>query len=259
MTVTQDTGPQAKSASLPVVPGNAGHPLDKAPLPFWLREPCPAWCQSIAHSNADPYRQRVHVDRGCSVMLSLMPAGELHDDSDPEVAGFSPACADVGLRQHYHAAGPHLQFVFDNDAEPRLTLAEGRTLAALLLAAAGSAGDLAGDTAGAPFWMSGPCPAWCSRGHGDGDHPDDRCHTGAEQCIALTMADPVKMVICGEGDAGPGRAWEAPRLAVSLEQGWREAEARVCVRYGDDKYVDLTLAEARELAAGITALLDSAR
>jgi hypothetical protein len=252
----QEDGPRPKC-----VPGNAGHPLDKAPLPFWLREPCPAWCQTLAHVNAVPYRQRVHVDRGCSVMLSLMPAGELHDDSDPEVAGFSPACADVGLRQHYRAAEPHLQFAFviDDDLEPCLTLAEGRALAALLLAAADSAGDLAGDTAATAFWMSGPCPAWCHGGHEDGDHPDDRCHTGDDKYVALTMEDPVKMVICGEGDAGPGRQWEPLQLAVSLEQGWREAEARVCVRYGDDKYVDLTLAEARELAAVITALLDSAR
>jgi hypothetical protein len=245
-----------------VVPGNAGHPIDQAPLPYWLREPCPAWCQSaIAHDNVTPYRQRVHVSRGYSVMLALMPAGELHDDSDPRVDGFSPQAVDVHLWQHYRAAEPNLQFAFGtgDNAEPRLTLAEGHALAALLLAAAGSAGELAGDTAGAPFWMSGPCPAWCINSHSDGDHPGDRYHTSAEQSVALTMQDPVEMFGFREARAGWGTAWEAPQLGVALEQGWREAEARVCVQYADDKYADLTLGEARELAGAITELVESAR
>ena len=30
----------------PAVPGNAGHSLDCAPLPYWLDRPCPPWCRS---------------------------------------------------------------------------------------------------------------------------------------------------------------------------------------------------------------------
>ena len=32
------------------------------------------------------------------------------------------------------------------------------------------------DDEDAPTWLPAPCPAWCTRTHGQHDHPEDRVH-----------------------------------------------------------------------------------
>jgi hypothetical protein len=256
--VTRDAIP-ADSLPPMAVPGHAGHPLSERPLPFWLDRPCPAWCTGGRfHTDGSPDRERIHMSDDRSVTLTLEPAGELHDDFDPDVAGHAPAIIDVRMWQHYRDAEPHLQFIFNCDDEPRLTMAEGGALADLLAGLADRAGDLAGDAPGRPFWLPCPCPAWCAEKHGDGDHPDDRRHVGETRWVPLTMEAPF-VAFPSPAKDGPEANWHPAQLGVALEQGWREAEARITVQYADDKYLDLTLAEARELAADIRSLLAGAR
>ena len=258
MTVTYEV-PVAETMPGMTVPGNAGHPLDEHPLPFWLSRPCPAWCASLPHLSSHAYGERVHVSGGHTVALTLEPGGELYDSRDPAVTGHSPMCIDVELRQHYRDAEGHLRFTFANDDEPRLTLAEGNALAALLAQLADHAGDLTGKAVKErPFWLAGPCPAWCAESHNDGDHPDDRRHAGAYHSVSLTMGD-AYIAFPSEAKAGPGANWQPRYIAVALEQDWREVEPHIVIQYADDKYLSLALAEARELAADITGLLAGAR
>jgi hypothetical protein len=253
-----DLNSQVPSAIFPVVPGNGGHPLDEAPLPFWLTGTCPAWCTGLPHTNGDTDGMRVHHSGGYAVFLMLEPGGELYDSSDPDVTGYSAKAIDVMMRQHYRDAEPHLHFIFACDDEPRLTLAEGAELAAVLTDAVGHAADLADETADRPFWLPGPCPAWCTAKHDDGDDPDDRLHVGKYCWVTQTMADPF-VAVPTEAPDGPKANWQPAQFGVVLERGWRESEARVVIQYADDKYVELTLTEARELAAAVNELLAAAR
>jgi len=244
--------------STAIAPANAGHPLGEAPLPFWLDRPCPSWCATLPHANDHTVGWRVHRSRGYAVALTLEPGGKLYDSSDPAVTGYSAKCIDVNLAQPYREAEPHLSFMFACDDEPDLTLAEGAALAAILTDLARRAGDLAAAAEDRPFWLTAPCPAWCTGGHCDGDAPDDRIHHGGYQHVSLTMADPWTM-FPSEAKTGPDANWEPQQIEAALEQGWREAEARIALQYGDDKYLDLTLAEAGELAAAVNELLAAAR
>lgn len=236
-------------------PANAGHPLDEAPLPFWLDRPCPSWCASLRHTNEDTVRMRVHRGGDRSVALTLEQGHELHDSGDPDVTGYTMKCIDLGLAQHYREAEPHLHFIFACDDETDLTLAEGGALAAILTDLAGRAGDLAAEEEDRPFWLTGPDLAWCAGGHEDGDEPDDRIHHGEYQHVNLTMMDPFAM---WPSKTGPEAEWQPQEIQAALEQGWREADARIILQYGDDKYLDLTLAEAGELAGDLSDLIHAA-
>ena len=43
-----------------------------------------------------------------------------------------------------------------------------------------------------PYWLPGPCPAWCAYpdDHQPHDHPDDRVHMGITWDVSLTLEDP---------------------------------------------------------------------
>ncbi len=253
MTVTHDA--LASESVLVGIGTNAGHPLAEHPLPFWLTAPCPAWCSSIPHTNQDTGLMRAHRSRDRSVMLSMEAGGELYDSEDPSVTGRAPKCIDLSIRQPYREAEPSLQLAFACDDEPNLTLAEGTALAALLTNLADHAGDLADETAeDRPFWLAGPCPAWCKEPHRDGDHPDDRRHAGGYHSVNLAMQDPY-IAFPSKLKTGPGANWRPQYLAVALEQDWREVEPHMAIQYADDKYLALTLDEARELAADLSALV----
>lgn len=36
-----------------------------------------------------------------------------------------------------------------------------------------------------PAWQQSPCPAWCSGGHDDADHPDDRVHRSSSTSVPV--------------------------------------------------------------------------
>jgi hypothetical protein len=239
-------------------PANAGHPLGESPLPYWLSEPCPAWCASLPHTNQDTGLIRAHRSGGYSVLLTLESAAELYDSGDPDVTGYAPKCIDLDMGQHYREAEPHLHLIFACDGEPDLTLAEGATLAVVLTSMADSAGDMAAEAEDRPFWLAGSCPAWCTASHSDGDDPDDWRHVGEYRWVPLTVEDPY-VAFPSEAATGPGANWQAPQISVVLERDWREIEAHIVIEYDNDKYLSLTLAEARELAGAVTELLAAAR
>jgi hypothetical protein len=59
--VTVQASRDSEAEWRPTVPGNAGHPLAEAPLPYWLDRPCPAWCVlTTPHQDHDDYDDRLH-------------------------------------------------------------------------------------------------------------------------------------------------------------------------------------------------------
>jgi hypothetical protein len=92
-----------------------------------------------------------------------------------------------------------------------------------------------------PFWLNGPCPAWCTSAHLPSDHPEDRAHWSATWHVPLLLAPAARTV----DDA------EAPqRLKVTLWQPYRDAEPTVLLGTGDaaEREAALTPDEARFLA-----------
>ncbi|GGQ20863.1 DUF6907 domain-containing protein [Streptosporangium pseudovulgare] len=105
-----------------------------------------------------------------------------------------------------------------------------------------------------PAWLTGPCPAWCSALHSASDHPDDRHHDGVSAAVELTTMDFINY-------GAPTRPNYRPQVAlIDLIQGYREAEPRVCVVEGSDRFLFyLSLAEAEEFAGHLLQLVATAR
>lgn len=93
--------------------------------------------------------------------------------------------------------------------------------------------------AGAPYWQTEPCPAWCREEHRDDDMPDEREHHSGYRAVPLREMPPVELA----AGAVP------PDLRASLVQGVREAEPLVELAAGDGEPIRLRLAEAAELTA----------
>lgn len=111
--------------------------------------------------------------------------------------------------------------------------------------------------AGRPYWLPGPCPAWCAypEDHQPHDHPDDRVHLGHTSDITLTLVDPVVSLPRDR----PGKIEVSiPHLDIYLQQGWREHEPRVELGVNDEPGISLTLAEAQELAEALAGLVRQA-
>ena len=223
--------------------GQAGRAPEGAELPEWMNGPCPSWCvMSRFHTDSTPYLAREHMGNSSVVWLTM--------EDHTEEGKCSPAPIDVTMFQHYRDVEPHLSFDIAYDDIPNLTMREGAELAAALAALAATAEDAPGKTtgkaaAGRPYWLSGPCPPWCTAAHSDADAPEDRAHVGEWRQVTLTMEGP-------RADAQP------QRIGVRLEQGWREVGARVVMASGG-RHLNLALSEARELSCDLDAHLASAR
>jgi hypothetical protein len=94
-----------------------------------------------------------------------------------------------------------------------------------------------------PFWLTEPCPAWCSADHGDTDSPEDRDHIGHVGRVDLLLERADFTIVNGvPAGISPGV------LAVSVIQHYRETEPYVeLVRNGDADSTDMTLAEVSDL------------
>lgn len=104
-----------------------------------------------------------------------------------------------------------------------------------------------------PYWLAGPCPAWCEERHGDDDHIEDRRHVGGADPIPLTLAAPTMYRTgTGRGDV----AFQPRVLMVEIEQGWRESEPEICLSDDDSTVLRLTVAEFRALVARGIELVD---
>jgi hypothetical protein len=111
----------------------------------------------------------------------------------------------------------------------------------------------AGTLPAAAWLAEDPCPAWCvgDLDHDDSTHPDDRNHWSPTHSVELVTMEPVVM--------GYPTKWAPDQVNLSLEQGYREREARVLVGKGDDTNIAATLAEAEEIAFAMLALVREAR
>lgn len=108
-----------------------------------------------------------------------------------------------------------------------------------------------------PWWQTKACPPWCFDPHMDGDHYEERLHFGPSHDqvpeIDLSLHNPVRIKPIADGlwTYGP------PTLFVDLEQHVDSTVPHV--KLGIDgalPLLKLTVAEARALAAGLTAMCD---
>jgi hypothetical protein len=225
MTVTESPQagePAVASAWHPAVPGNAGHSLDKAPLPYWLDRPCPPWClMTIPHEDGEMPSDRQHMSVFYEVDLTQEPplaVSEALEDEEDESATLS-----AGLWQHHTARDPHLTLIINHGTDVEFTLAEAGELAAALSAP------------GDEYTM-----ITLTLEDSDRHPPRGPRRAGQE----------------------PKPVYRPRMFGVRLEPAGEAAdlsatERRVVAVYRDT-YLTLTLSEAAELASGISDLLGEA-
>lgn len=127
--------------------------------------------------------------------------------------------------------------------------------AATIAVANGHAPDLPAQ----PYWQDQPCPPWCRVvvPHQDHSPPEDRFHMSPHYDVTLTLeaAD-----VTGFPDGNGGTVLEVSPsfITAGLLQGWREREARVILTHAATHDIELTVAEARELAEALSGLVRQA-
>jgi hypothetical protein len=111
-----------------------------------------------------------------------------------------------------------------------------------------------------PYWQDQPCPTWCHMivGHEDHDRPEDRFHMAPFHDIQLTLeaADVIRIPSAD----GQGALEVSPSfITAGLVQGWWDREARVTLVHAATHDIELTVAEAAELAEALTDCVRQAR
>lgn len=206
-----------------VIPGNGGHPLADAPLPYWLREPCPPWCDmTTPHHDSELYDDRLHQGSSCYVTLTTEPRTVIgQEEYDTSVS--------AGLWQHYRDSRPHIALQIGCSEEIVLELDEAAELARLLAAPPGEWETLT-------LSMMDP-DAVSPQGPGGRRAAAERRHGLAFPFI------------------------RRPEAAVRLVLDTVTLFTLVRHAGGDQlpRYVDFTPAEATEFADAITAMVDGAR
>lgn len=69
-------------------------------------------------------------------------------------------------------------------------------------------GTTAGGVPRRPSWLDEACPRWCTREHGEDDHPEDRYHQG-EPSVFTTVAG-------SDDGVAPGASLQPMALGVRL-------------------------------------------
>lgn len=99
-----------------------------------------------------------------------------------------------------------------------------------------------------PFWLTGPCPDWCTRDHCAYDYDQGRHHADTGTTIQMTL------------HPSWGSLYEPQPLHAGLFQGPREVEGYVEIYWPfKDAAMRLTLAEATQLADYINTVAAAAR
>lgn len=109
-----------------------------------------------------------------------------------------------------------------------------------------------------PFWQTRPCPPWCDTTHREQDFHDDRNHFA-------TPVDTIDLSLYVEDGHGGGS--QPGTLDLAICQHYRHAEPEidltlpVCegssAKVTGETELTLTVAEARALRDGLSALLDA--
>ena len=91
---------------------------------------------------------------------------------------------------------------------------------------------------GLPYWLTKPCPTWCTRVHDGHDGREDRQHAGEDYDAELTLETRTS----AEGETGTAH------LTAGLWQVWRDARPHVYLMLNDRDEVQMELGEAEEAA-----------
>jgi len=102
-----------------------------------------------------------------------------------------------------------------------------------------------------PAWQTEPCPAWCCIApHSVNEMPEDRSHFSPYYVSDMPLT--LQGEIYRDG-------FVLDVVAVYLQQHYRETEPRVRIeKNGCNDGIEMTLAEARQLLAGLTDALAKA-
>lgn len=95
----------------------------------------------------------------------------------------------------------------------------------------------------APYWLTEPCPAWCTRGHEGRDIRMERMHAGEDYDIDLTLEPRIAL----DGETFPAH------LSAGIWQAWRDARPHICLILNDSHEIQLEPSEAGEAAGLLTA------
>lgn len=111
-----------------------------------------------------------------------------------------------------------------------------------------------------PYWQDRLCPDWCAvqDAHEDQDGPGDRHHFGPDGIVTLALEKPHLIRRAGNGDLLADPLVDPSQLNAYLQQEHRERAPRVCISRDEGVSVDLTLAEAGELAEILAGLVRQA-
>lgn len=115
------------------------------------------------------------------------------------------------------------------------------------------------DRAARPYWQDQPCPSWCHMvvPHQDHNPPEDRFHLSHIHDVTLTLEAP-DVLRFPDGSGGTVLEVSPSFVTASLLQGWREREARVILTHAGTHDIELTVAEAAELAEALSGLVRQA-
>ena len=110
-----------------------------------------------------------------------------------------------------------------------------------------------------PYWQDQPCPPWCHMivPHQDHNPPEDRFHLSSIHDVTLTLEAP-DVIRFPDKNGGTVLEVSPSFITASLWQGWREREARVVLTHAATHDIELTVAEAGELAEALAGLVRQA-
>jgi len=103
-----------------------------------------------------------------------------------------------------------------------------------------------------PSWQIDACPAWCSGGHHEGDHPDDRVHR------SLAVAVPVVVRHTRFEGSGIRRSSDAAEFEVALSRVDGEAATWVYLGDGPTRSLEFSAESAARVLHELGLALDGA-
>lgn len=219
------------------------HAATPAHRPYWLDRSCPLWCfMSTPHQDHDLAADRFHMSAFYHVDLTLENALTFWS-ANHELLSCEPAFLNAQLLQHYREREPRIIVTRNGKVDVPFTIPEAGELAQTLVTLISQGADQELEM------RDDPCPPWCIDPHEPTESVSDRVHVGEYTMMPLTLDQPECFPLLSATNV------LQPSIGVRLEQPWREFEPRIVVVYRDE-YLDMTLAEARELAEGLTDLID---
>ncbi len=243
-----DNEPKHKERQIPpeertegVSPANVApnaHAATPARRPYWLDRPCPPWCFMTApHEDHDLADDRSHMSAFYHVDLTLEDALTFWS-ANHELLSCEPAFLTAMLLQHYREREPRIIITWNGKVDIPFTVTEAGELAQALVSLVSRGADQQSEV------RDDPCPPWCTALHETMESVPDRVHIGEYTMMSLTLDQPDYFPLRSATDALP------QLIGVRLEQPWREFEPRIVVIYRDE-YLDMTLAEARDLTEAL--------